>query len=906
MMLMVINSRSGIAPVIILIALAVVSSAVVAVVLTHPEIVQKISSPSPNTILDVKLLKNNSRYELVFECLGGDELDLKDVEVAVLCKGAVEKHRYPFLYDRDGILKVDEKFGVALNLSLSPGDLLKVKVIHIPTSFVILEKEIVVGEGVAPTTTTTPTIPVTTATPTPTPTLPTPPNSSYLVLNVNKLKWYKTIGDAVKDADDGNTILVYPGYDVRQNLNIDKALEIKAVEAGNATIRGEIRLKSEGVKINGFKIYGFIRIYKNNSYVLNNEIISTTHYGIWIYKAGDIEIYGNTIYKPYYGIYIYYGNGIVEIRSNNITAKRYGIRLYHGDTFIISDNNIVDGYYGIYASHIKKGMVKSNTIENVRSGVLHYASNSVVVVDNVIKCRYVAVYATKAEEVQVKRNYIEGSTGVYLNRCNDCKADIEENNIVWKDKSRGRGVYLYRCSNIALTIEKNKLANYRQGIFIYKCSGLTDISSNNVSNARYGILVEYASNTRIASNELNDVYYGIGAYCGSNYTVEENIVKRRVYYGIFLYKASYSTVKSNSINCTESISPYGLSIKRSNYIDISDNTIIGTDSLSGRGILLRDNNNVRVIDNKVEKFRMGIYGYKCTDTTIESNEIENCKRYYIYLYGFRNTSITNNNLVTIPRSNVQCINLYSCSDMTISKNSIIGDYNELGIYTANGKRINITDNKISGFRYYAIYAYRGSEVVISSNKIESCREGIKLYRTSKSTITQNTVNNSRYGIKLSRSNDNIVHSNTVTNCTKVGLVLDYYSYQNSIYDNTIKNNEWGICIYSSDRNTIHSNVIENNKNGGIYLWRSDQNTIYNNLFNNTYNVKVYKGANTWNTTKTAGTNIIGGNYIGGNAWLKPDGSGFSQTCTDEDGDGICDSAYVINTQNVDYLPLKAK
>jgi parallel beta-helix repeat protein len=328
--------------------------------------------------------------------------------------------------------------------------------------------------------------------------------------------------------------------------------------------------------------------------------------------------------------------------------------------------------------------------------------------------------------------------------------------------------------------------------------------------------------------------------------------------------------------------------------------------LSGRGILLRDNNNVKIVNNKVEKFRMGIYGYTCTDTTIESNEIENCKRYYIYLYGFKNTSITNNNFVIIPKSNVQCINLYSCSDMTISKNSIIGDYNELGIYTANGKRINITDNKISGFRYYAIYAYRSSEVVISSNIVESCTEGIKLYRTSESVITKNTVNGNRYAIKLSRSSNNVVYSNDITNNVKVGLQLDYGSHRNLIYDNTIKNNEWGICMYSSNYNTIHSNIIVNNEKGGLYIRYSSQNEIYNNLLNNTYNVYVDNVANTWNTTKTAGSNIIGGNYIGGNAWLKPDGTGFSQTCIDENRDGICDSAYVINNQNVDYLPLKAK
>ena len=60
----------------------------------------------------------------------------------------------------------------------------------------------------------------------------------------------------------------------------------------------------------------------------------------------------------------------------------------------------------------------------------------------------------------------------------------------------------------------------------------------------------------------------------------------------------------------------------------------------------------------------------------------------------------------------------------------------------------------------------------------------------------------------------------------------------------------------------------------------------------------------WNTTKTAGTNIVGGPYIAGNFWAKPDGSGFSQTATDADGDGIADTAYKLPGNNyTDFLPL---
>ena len=86
--------------------------------------------------------------------------------------------------------------------------------------------------------------------------------------------------------------------------------------------------------------------------------------------------------------------------------------------------------------------------------------------------------------------------------------------------------------------------------------------------------------------------------------------------------------------------------------------------------------------------------------------------------------------------------------------------------------------------------------------------------------------------------------------------------------------------------------------------------MYNNYINSSNN---YENHSTWpesivnyfNTTLTAGTNIIGGPYIGGNYWTNYTGDDFSDTCNDTDHDGICDSSFDIENKGVyyDYLPL---
>ena len=129
-----------------------------------------------------------------------------------------------------------------------------------------------------------------------------------------------------------------------------------------------------------------------------------------------------------------------------------------------------------------------------------------------------------------------------------------------------------------------------------------------------------------------------------------------------------------------------------------------------------------------------------------------------------------------------------------------------------------------------------------------------------------------------------------------------------ISGNYIKNNGWdGIVIHSSSNNNeIKNNVIYNNgikMGGGMGIENSSSNLIYNNIFNNSNNFWLVNTSNTWNVKKTYWRNIVGGKYIGGNVWLTPDGSGYSQTCRDYNNDGVCDVPMILKNGNVDFLPL---
>ncbi|RLI85257.1 MAG: hypothetical protein DRP01_06600, partial [Archaeoglobales archaeon] len=193
----------------------------------------------------------------------------------------------------------------------------------------------------------------------------------------------------------------------------------------------------------------------------------------------------------------------------------------------------------------------------------------------------------------------------------------------------------------------------------------------------------------------------------------------------------------------------------------------------------------------------------------------------------------------------------------------------------------IEGNKLKSNVRYQLYAIRCRAIYVENNKIERGR-GLYCYKCMDSVFSGNNIEYSKYGVYLYGGKNNTIISNQI-NRTSRGVLLE-----------RAKN-----CI-------LMKNKIINSTSYSIFLSNSENNLIYDNVFNSNRNVYISGNYhNTWNVTKQSGTNILGGNYIGGNAWLKPDGSGYSQVCSDSNGDGICDVPYKINSQNIDYLPLKS-
>jgi len=332
-----------------------------------------------------------------------------------------------------------------------------------------------------------------------------------------------------------------------------------------------------------------------------------------------------------------------------------------------------------------------------------------------------------------------------------------------------------------------------------------------------------------------------------------------------------------------------------------ENTII--DGGSNGNVITVNSTNVDISSFKIQKS-----GSEVNDAGIMVNA-DNCRIVDNIIMNCKNgIFINSSNTVTLSYNkiteNTNAIFLESsCNTNTISYNTIESNLGE-GIFLNSTCDSNImSDNNIYSNNYNGIYLHdHCNQNVISGNNIYSNSEtGIRIENSSNNEITDNNTikNNGYYGIFILGSNNKIKGCIIKSN-SKHGIFL-LADDNTTVSNNNIKSNTLdGVRMQNSTDNIVKTNRIVTNSRYGTYInYYAVGNLVYNNLFEeNTYNSKdISSGENSWSTSKTYGSNIINGPYIGGNYWDDYNGS-------DTNDDGIGEESYLIGEgESKDNLPL---
>ncbi len=455
---------------------------------------------------------------------------------------------------------------------------------------------------------------------------------------------------------------------------------------------------------------------------------------------------------------------------------------------------------------------------------------------------------------------------------------------------------------------------YDTEVGIKVTSSNNTLSGNKVSNNDIGIYLKSSNNNTLSDNNAanNGGYYGIYLFSSSNNTLSGNNAANNPI-GIYMSGGRKNTLTGNNAYNNN----FGISLSSSSNNTLTDNN--GDISLSGgrkntltgnnasnnnNGVSLSSSSNNTLSDNMMTNFNLDGDTDSDFDNYIDISNLVDGRPIYYIMKVSDTTYDSSSNAGTL-----YCI---SCVNVTIKNLNL--NKNGKGIYLWNTSQSRIqnvrTSNNIIG-----IYLSSSRYNTLSNNTANSniwYGTGISLSHSSNNMLSGNKAyNNGVAGISLSSSNNNTltgnnVNSNNINRDDRYGYGIRLYgSSRNTLSGNIASNNLKGIYLYYfSNHNKLTGNIASNNVYG-IYLRHySTSNKIYNNIFDNKHNVVfVESKINTWNTTKQSGTNIIGGSFFGGNFWANPDGTGFSQICKDVNGDGICDTSYIFNAENIDYLPL---
>lgn len=318
------------------------------------------------------------------------------------------------------------------------------------------------------------------------------------VIHVGKGFPVQQIQTAIRQAKNGDTVMVHGGWYKEGNLLIDKSLVLLGIN--RPVLDGQkkfevVSIKANGVVLDGFRVQG-------SGYATMEDPCA-----IKVYDSNEVTLTNNVLEDNFFGIYIQYGKNCI-VKNNQIRAYGTeeqqignGIHCWKSDSLQIIGNTISGHRDGIYFEFVTNSVIWRNCAHhNIRYGLHFMFSNDDAYITNVFRHNGAGVAVMFSKNVKMfdnlfEENWGDAAYGLLLKEIND--SYILGNRFV----SNTSGIFMDGTNRVK--VEKNVFENNGWGMKIQASCNDNEVVANNFLGNTFDI----STNGTLVLNTFNGNYW---------------------------------------------------------------------------------------------------------------------------------------------------------------------------------------------------------------------------------------------------------------------------------------------------------------------------------------------------------------------------------------------------------------